>query len=100
MATSDIVATHKSLTDADQTVTFLIPSRQTFAFETGTDGQYGLYLHPDFKLSNRVVYTDLNLGERYTLEATLVDKVVGALVFTQGTHSFIPTTASGGFLYR
>ncbi|MBC1493116.1 VaFE repeat-containing surface-anchored protein, partial [Listeria booriae] len=95
VATSDVVARHESLNDADQTVTFLVPSLQTFAFETGTDGQYGLYPHPDLKLSDRVVYTNLNPGERYTLEATLVDKVDGALVFTQGTHSFIPETASG-----
>uniref|UniRef100_UPI003D2F55C8 VaFE repeat-containing surface-anchored protein n=1 Tax=Listeria rocourtiae TaxID=647910 RepID=UPI003D2F55C8 len=95
VAINDIVATHESLTDADQTVTFLVPSLQTFAFETETDGQYDLYPHPDLKLSDRVVYTNLNPGESYTLEATLVDKVDGALVFTQGTHSFIPTMASG-----
>ncbi|MBC1333768.1 VaFE repeat-containing surface-anchored protein [Listeria booriae] len=94
-ATNEVVATHEDLNDADQTVAFLVPSLQTFAFETSTGLQHDIHPHQNVELSDRVVYTNLNPGERYTLEATLVDKLTGNTVFTQGTHEFIPTTASG-----
>ncbi|MBC1458772.1 VaFE repeat-containing surface-anchored protein [Listeria newyorkensis] len=94
-ATNAVVATHEDLNDADQTVSFLTPSLQTFAFETSTGLQHDIHPHQNVALSDRVVYTNLNPGERYTLEATLVDKLTGNIVFTQGTHEFIPTTASG-----
>ncbi|MBC1792673.1 VaFE repeat-containing surface-anchored protein [Listeria booriae] len=93
--TNEVVATHEDLNDADQTVAFLVPSLQTFAFETSTGLQHDIHPHQNVELSDRVVYTNLNPGERYTLEATLVDKLTGNTVFTQGTHEFIPTTASG-----
>ncbi len=94
-ATNAVVATHEDLNDADQTVSFVIPSLQTFAFETSTGLQHDIHPHQNVALSDRVVYTNLNPGERYTLEATLVDKLTGNIVFTQGTHEFIPTTAAG-----
>ncbi|CAM4091053.1 VaFE repeat-containing surface-anchored protein [Listeria booriae] len=94
-ATNAVVATHEDLNDADQTVSFFTPSLQTFAFETSTGLQHDIHPHQNVELSDRVVYTNLNPGERYTLEATLVDKLTGNIVFTQGTHEFIPTTASG-----
>ncbi|MBC1371335.1 VaFE repeat-containing surface-anchored protein [Listeria booriae] len=94
-ATNEVVATHEDLNDADQTVAFLVPSLQTFAFETSTGLQHDIHPHQNVELSDRVVYTNLNPGERYTLEATLVDKLTGNNVLTQGTHEFIPTTASG-----
>ncbi|MBC1936161.1 VaFE repeat-containing surface-anchored protein, partial [Listeria grandensis] len=94
-ATNEVVTTHEDLNDADQTVAFLVPSLQTFAFETSTGLQHDIHPHQNVELSDRVVYTNLNPGERYTLEATLVDKLTGNTVFTQGTHEFIPTTASG-----
>ncbi|EUJ42365.1 VaFE repeat-containing surface-anchored protein, partial [Listeria rocourtiae] len=93
--TNEVVATHEDVNDADQTVAFLVPSLQTFAFETSTGLQHDIHPHQNVELSDRVVYTNLNPGERYTLEATLVDKLTGNTVFTQGTHEFIPTTASG-----
>ncbi|MBC1650759.1 VaFE repeat-containing surface-anchored protein [Listeria booriae] len=93
--TNEVIATHEDLNDADQTVAFLVPSLQTFAFETSTGLQHDIHPHQNVELSDRVVYTNLNPGERYTLEATLVDKLTGNTVFTQGTHEFIPTTASG-----
>ncbi|KGL42125.1 hypothetical protein EP56_10335 [Listeriaceae bacterium FSL A5-0209] len=94
-STDEVVATHEDLNDADQTVSFFAPSLQTFAFETSTGLQHDIHPHQNVELSDRVVYTNLNPGERYTLEATLVDKLTGNIVFTQGTHEFIPTTASG-----
>ncbi|MBC1604728.1 collagen binding domain-containing protein, partial [Listeria rocourtiae] len=93
--TNEVVATHEDVNDANQTVAFLVPSLQTFAFETSTGLQHDIHPHQNVELSDRVVYTNLNPGERYTLEATLVDKLTGNTVFTQGTHEFIPTTASG-----
>ncbi|KGL37827.1 VaFE repeat-containing surface-anchored protein [Listeria newyorkensis] len=94
-ATNEVVATHEDLNDADQTVSFFAPSLQTFAFETSTGLQHDIHPHQNVALSDRVVYTNLNPGERYTLEATLVDKLTGNIVLTQGSHEFIPTTASG-----
>ncbi|WP_430535870.1 VaFE repeat-containing surface-anchored protein [Listeria rocourtiae] len=94
-ATNEVVATHEDVNDADQTVSFFAPSLQTFAFETSTGLQHDIHPHQNVELSDRVVYTNLNPGERYTLEATLVDKLTGNIVLTQGSHEFIPTTASG-----
>ncbi|WP_133619989.1 VaFE repeat-containing surface-anchored protein, partial [Paenilisteria rocourtiae] len=94
-ATNEVVATHEDLNDADQTVAFSTPSLQTFAFETSTGLQHDIHPNQNVELSDRVVYTNLNPGERYTLEATLVDKLTGDIVITQGKHEFTPTTASG-----
>ncbi|MBC6315798.1 VaFE repeat-containing surface-anchored protein, partial [Listeria grandensis] len=94
-ATNAVVATHEDLNDADQTVAFQVPGLQTFAFETNTGLQHDIHPHQNVELSDRVVYTNLNPGERYTLEATLVDKLTGNIVFTQGAQEFIPTETSG-----
>ena len=92
-----IVAEHKDLTDADQTVVF--PAASTTA--TDKDGHKDIYAYGTIKIVDEIAYTNLLPGVSYKASGKLMDKITGAAFLDKNGNevtasvTFKPTEANG-----
>ncbi len=85
-----LLASHHKLTDEDQTV--YIPKIKTTA--TDVVGNKEVLPIPEVTIVDVVEYTNLNVGEVYTLKGKLVRKDTQEVLVSNET-TFIPTTTNG-----
>lgn len=78
------VAIHKDIKDKDQTVS--VTDIKTTATDAKT-GKHKMTLGDNVKLTDKVEYTNLAVGKKYTLKGTVVDKSTGKAI-TTGEKSF------------
>jgi Nucleosome binding factor SPN, SPT16 subunit len=74
-ATNELLATHESIGDARQTITFKTPEIGTEAFVGETIGIQNTGVSDSVKISDRVTYKNLIMGKEYYLKAVLVDQL-------------------------
>lgn len=95
--TEELVAEHKDLTDADQTVLVATPEIHTTA--TNSAGGKELATSGEVTIVDVVKYTGLVRGTTYVLHGELIDKVSGDRLSTSGvtevTWEFVPDRDSG-----
>lgn len=85
------VALHEDLADKYQTVRVI--DIKTTATDAKT-GKHKMTLGTDVVLNDKVEYTNLAVGKKYTVKGTVVDKSTGKAI-TTGEKSFKPESVNG-----
>ena len=92
MLDNTVIAVHKDLEDADQTIH--VPSAGTTASDKNT-GTHHAYAGEYVELTDTIEYRNLLPGETYTLHGTVVEKETEQRLSEETQQEFIPEKADG-----
>lgn len=92
MLDNTVIAVHKDLEDADQTIH--VPSAGTTASDKNT-GTHHAYAGEYVELTDTIEYRNLLPGETYTLHGTVVEKETEQRLSEEKRQEFVPEKADG-----